>query len=92
MDKNLLKGLSKEQIEKVQQCKNADEILALAKEEGVELTEEQLNAVNGGFCSDTVIECPACGSTDVKSTMPSGPADPYTQYDCRTCGYHWSSD
>lgn len=48
MREELLKGLTKEQIEKVKACKSADEIIALAKAEGVELTPEQLEAVSGG--------------------------------------------
>ena len=45
MRKELLKRLSEEQIAKIRECKTSDEILALAKEEGVELTEEQMEAV-----------------------------------------------
>ena len=48
MRNELLKGLSEEQIKKVEACKNAEEILALAKEEGVTLSDEQLEAVSGG--------------------------------------------
>jgi len=48
MKKELLKGLTEEQIKKVEACKNAEEILALAKAEGVTLSEEQLEAVSGG--------------------------------------------
>ena len=48
MREELLKGLTEEQIKKVKACKNAEEILALAKEEGVTLSEEQLAAVSGG--------------------------------------------
>ena len=51
MKEELLKGLSEEQIAKVKACKNQEELLALAKEEGIELTDEQLEAVNGGACS-----------------------------------------
>ena len=51
MKKELLKGLSEEQIAKVKACKNQDEILAIAREEGIELNDEQLAAVSGGFCS-----------------------------------------
>ena len=47
MRKELLKGLSDEQIKKVEVCKSSEEILALAKEEGVTLTDEQLEAVSG---------------------------------------------
>ena len=51
MKQELLKGLSEEQIAKVKACKNNEELLALAKEEGIELADEQLEAVNGGACS-----------------------------------------
>ena len=52
MREDLLKGLSPEQIEKVKDCKSSEELLQLARDEGVQLTDEQLNAVSGGFCSD----------------------------------------
>jgi hypothetical protein len=48
MKKELLKGLTEEQIAKIKTCKTVDELLALAKAEGVELTNEQLAAVSGG--------------------------------------------
>ena len=48
MKKELLKGLTKEQIAKVKACKNQEELLKLAKAEGVELTDEQLTAISGG--------------------------------------------
>ena len=48
MKEELLKGLSEEQIAKIKACKNQEEIFALAKEAGVELTDEQLEAVSGG--------------------------------------------
>ena len=46
MKQGLLKGLTEEQIAKVKACKNQEEMLAVAKEEGIELTEEQLEAAN----------------------------------------------
>ena len=49
----LLKGLTVEQIEKVKSCNSAEELLQLAKDEGVELSDEQLSAVKGGACSDS---------------------------------------
>jgi len=52
MKEELLKGLTEEQIAKVKACKNQEELLTLAKEEGAELTDEQLKAISGGFCSD----------------------------------------
>ena len=48
MREELLKGLTEEQIAKVKECKTSEEILALAKEEGVTLSDEQLAAVSGG--------------------------------------------
>ena len=62
----LLKGLSPEQIEKARGCHNGKELLELAKEEGIELTDEQLKAVNGGGCiQEAKIVCPLCGTKDV---------------------------
>ena len=62
MKQDLLKGLTEEQIKKAKSCNNTDELLALAKAEGVELTEEQLGAVSGGECSSFLIVCPWCGA------------------------------
>ena len=51
MKESLLKGLSPDQIEKVKACEDTHDLLQLAKDEGVELNEEQLSAVSGGDCS-----------------------------------------
>ena len=48
MREDLLKGLTEEQVKRVKACKNSEELLAAAKEEGIELTDEQLNAISGG--------------------------------------------
>ena len=67
----LLKGLSEEQIAKVKACKSPEEILALAKAEGVELTDEQLNAISGGtsicdsMIADKPYKCPKCDCTTI---------------------------
>ena len=52
MKEELFKALSEEQMAKIKDCKNVEELLALAKQEGVELTDDQLEAVNGG-CGTT---------------------------------------
>ena len=63
MKTDLLKGLSEEQIAKAKACKNQNELLDLAKKEGVALTDEQLEAVSGGCSStDTRKVCPNCNS------------------------------
>ena len=51
MKKSLLKGLTPDQIEKVKACEDTHDLLQLAKDEGVELNDEQLSAVSGGVCS-----------------------------------------
>ena len=40
--------LTPEQMEKAKACTTVDELVALAKNEGVELTDEQLEAISGG--------------------------------------------
>ena len=40
--------LAPEQMEKAKACKMPEDFLALAKEEGYELSDEQLTAVSGG--------------------------------------------
>ena len=40
--------LTPEQMDKVRACKSPEDILALAKEEGYELSEDELDAVSGG--------------------------------------------
>ena len=54
MKKEVLAGLTEEQIAKARKCKNSDELLALAAAEEVELTDEQLRTISGGgVCSTT---------------------------------------
>ena len=40
--------LTPEQMEKARACKSTDELVELAKTEGIELSEEQLEALAGG--------------------------------------------
>ena len=93
MRKDLLVGLSKEQIEKVKACKNHDELLALAKAEGIELTDEQLTAISGGGACSVVsdigdkfnpFDCPKCGA--------NRPVKDGKQLTCQKCGYTWTDN
>ena len=43
------KDLTEEQKAKVSACKSPEELIALAKEEGVVLTEDQLEGIAGGW-------------------------------------------
>ena len=47
--KELWDSLTDEQKEKAQACKTSDELLKLAGEEGIELPDEVLDAVAGGY-------------------------------------------
>ena len=90
--KELLKGLTAEQIEKVKNCKNNEELLDLAKKEGVELNDEQLAAVTGGACASEEVDlglCPACGSSNFQYTESSDFS--LTQYycECHDCYHRW---
>ena len=82
MRKDLLEGLTKEQIAKIRECKNAEEALAIAKEEGIELTDEQLEAVSGGMCSTIPTNCPLCGGTDFKVSKANLLTTTYFCWDC----------
>ena len=91
MREDLLKGLSEEQIEKVLNCKSVDEILAVAKAEGVELTDEQLEAISGGGCdAKQYFVCKFCGKT-AAVPLPVIPKKKiyYMCYDCRKT---WEED
>ncbi len=102
MRKELLKGLSEEQIKKVEECKSSEEILALAKAEGMELTDEQLEAVSGGGCLKKTFKCKKCGAKDKyikvidedrEYNKGAGGGGFVTRtYKCTKCGYEWEED
>lgn len=88
MKDELLKGLSEEQIAKAKACKSQDELLKLAKEEGVELTSEQIEAVSGGGCFSSM-KCPNCGSKDFRK-LAVYQISGCSTYKCNSCGHEWS--
>lgn len=89
----LLKGLTEEQIAKVEACKTAEELLSLAKAEGIELTEEQLATVNGGVCTSTPdFKCPVCGSPNVKTKHNINSIAEWYSNVCEDCGKTWIVD
>ena len=97
MKKDLLKGLSDEQVAKVKACKNHEELLALAKAEGIELNDEQLQAVNGGGCNsaEKPTQCPRCGSTNIRVESMKHEftfTDYYYKCKCKDCSYKWDAE
>ena len=92
MREELLKGLTDEQIARIRECKNTEEVLAIAKEEGIELTDEQLEAVSGGNCfipsAYTEKECPIChGHNNQKISSSDGKL---IYYYCNDCKKHFN--
>ena len=91
MKDELLKGLNEQQIARIKACKNNEEMLKIAKEEGVELNDEQLSAISGG-CSSGGNKCPKCGSNDFESSIVKNSAldiGGSTKYKCKKCGHVW---
>ena len=93
MKKELLKGLTEKQIARVKACKSHEELLKLAKDEGVELNSEQLEVISGGgACSVCTafgeffnpFDCPECGCNDVKAVKGKG-----NLFECQKCGFRW---
>ena len=76
---------------KAKACKSQDELLALAKAEGVQLNDEQLAAVSGGgLCMSTpTFTCPKCGSTNVSAYNQTGPAIVWF-CTCKDCKHKWT--
>jgi len=89
MRKELLKGLSEEQIKKVEACKSPEEILSLAKAEGVQLSDEQLEAVSGGGCGGRERKCPKCGSNNLNDEYKEINHIEYRVFKCNDCGHSW---
>lgn len=83
MKNELFKGLSEEQIAKIKACKSQEEILAVAKEEGIELNDEQLEAVSGGCGAESGLTCPHCGASSYEGIDLSSRI--HTYY-CQSCG------
>lgn len=48
--REILKGLSDEDIIKVLACENMSDLLQLAKDEGFELTQEQIDSIRNSDC------------------------------------------
>ena len=90
MDARLLEGLTEDQIAKVKDCKNVEELLKIASDEGIELSEEQLEAVSGGGACSSGPKCPTCGSTNLKFEYRRvGPVFRDDYYTCNDCHEHF---
>ncbi|SFP57669.1 hypothetical protein SAMN04487928_10417 [Butyrivibrio proteoclasticus] len=86
--------LSPELIEKAQKCENYEERMAFIRENEIELTDDQMEAVNGGRGSHMYGEkCPECKKDILMPTGKSRPGKifgtlwPDYEYACGACGY-----
>ena len=70
--KRICDSLTDEQMEKAKACKTIDELIKLAGEEGVELPDEVLDAVSGGYedIHVEVVPCPICGVRPIPVPYP----------------------
>ena len=91
--KELLSGLTPEQIEKVKACKSTEELLKLAKEDGIELSDEQLQAISGGCSGSTPKECPFCHSKNVIYKLDTDNViNWFYECKCADCNAAWRDD
>ena len=55
-------GLTEEQKARARACNTPEEVLALAKEEGYELSDDELEAISGGWgCNEQNFNCGMVG-------------------------------
>ena len=52
-----------ELYQKAKACESTAEILAVAKSSGIELTDQELDAISGGWSSEKEPHCPYCDGT-----------------------------
>ena len=70
-----LRDLTAEQQEKIQRAKDPQELLALLMEEGIELADDDLEKVSGGWddSDSSGPTCPVCGSVNGQSNPSAAP-------------------
>ena len=78
--------LSPEMRKKVGACQTPEDVLALAKDAGYELTDDELGQIFGGSWGGPSNNCPRCGSTSYH-TIHTGTVD--QQRVCNDCGCVW---
>ena len=77
--------------EKLRGAESTEDILAVIQEEGVELTDEQLDGIAGGSWYDTggssTPTCPWCGSSDVTHLGANSRGNPKggDSWQCNSC-------
>ena len=67
---------------------SSEEILAATRQEGIELSDEELEYISGGsiWDADYYSKCPECGSTNIRRR---GQQIAVPDYLCVDCGCEW---
>lgn len=93
-----LNSLTEEQKKKLNECSTPEEYLALAKEVGYELSDDELAKVAGGDVGMSWSKptcCPKCGSTNIEfhidvSSEQTGFGGCVTWWVCNDCSFEWN--
>ena len=91
MKEELLKGLTEGQIAKLAKCQSNEEVLEVAKEEGIDLTNEQLEAAYDSCGYNRNVRCPICNSYNTER-KESASFDTDVRFHCKSCDYSWYRD
>ena len=78
-----LKDVSPEQRERINACDSPEAIMALAKEEGYELSESEVDQISGGAWSEYGVTCPECKKVIKLSSNES------QDVTCPSCGHNF---
>ncbi len=71
--------MTPEQIEEAKKLATPEQMLAYARDNGIDLTDDEMDSIAGGYGSGEAIVCPYCGSTDINTRVKEA-------YECRACG------
>ena len=87
-DTSFLANLPDELKLSIEKADTVEELVNLAKENGVDLSDEQVDQIaNGGWGSDNGKTCPDCGGRNIIQI-----GDPFIyRYKCMDCGAQWPS-
>ena len=89
-----LRDLTEEQQAKILRAKGSQELLDLSTEEGIELTDDDLEKVSGDWddSDSSGLTCPVCGSINV-AIESFGSSGSFTgeNYVCNNCSNVWTA-
>lgn len=84
-----------ELYQKAKECGSTEEVLALAKESGIELSDKELDMISGGWdSSEKEPHCPYCDGTQFTHCSEGEPDGTTTRswYRCWGCGCEFGID